>query len=224
MVVGQAAGKGCFLTVLFIIIMVAALFMLSYLLIFMNPNLDKLKDQSHCSLTGHSFTNLYDGPVTRNGGGWVLQVQAVSGPRLGLKDLIVAVRSPATGIDPSQVWKLNVKGTGNRSPDLSYEGQSSRWYLRAFNSTAVPLRFADGTVPKALNDTTAPGLRDDQLPTVEGTVLFYKDTDLDGNLSLHDKVMVYKDVNADGKVELRPGTLIELQTVDGKLVASAKLM
>jgi hypothetical protein len=221
MVVGQAAGNGRFLTVLFIVLMVAALFILSYLFIFMNPGLDKLKDQPHCSLTGHSFVNPYDGPVTRNGGGWALQVQDVTGPRLGLNDLIVAVKSPAGA--PSQVWKLNVKGTGNRSPDLSYDGQSSRWYLKAFNGTAVPLRFADGTVPKALNGTTAPGLRDDQLLTVEGTVLFYKDTDLNGNLSLGDKIMVYKDVDADGKVELGPGTLIELQTVDGKLVASATL-
>jgi hypothetical protein len=224
MVVGQAMGKGRFLTVLFIIIMVAALFILSYFFIFMNPNLDRLNDQPHCRLTGHSFVNPYNGPVTQNGGGWALQIQDVTGPRLGLTDLIIAVKSPAAAGAPSQVWKLNVKGTGNRSPDLSYEGQSSRWYLRAYNRTVTPLHFADGTVPKALNDTTAASLRDDQLLTVEGVVLFYTDSDLDGNLSLGDKTMVYKDINADGQVELRSGTLIELQTVGGKLVASATLM
>lgn len=219
---GPAGKKGRLLPVLAIVLATVSLFTLSYVLIFMNPNIDRLKDEPLCALSGLSFLNPYEGPVTRNGGGWDIKVGGVTGPTVALEDLVLAVKSPAIGSSPAHVWKLNVRGTGTNSSDLSVNSTKAGWYLRAGNATA-PQRFANGTARQALNGTNAPLLRDDQFPTVEGAVLIYRDVDLDGKLSNGDRVLAYKDVNGDGTVELLTGTLLELQTTGGKLVASALL-
>lgn len=209
-------------TILLVLLIIVSLFMCAFVAIFLNPNLDKAKNKSTAKLAGEAFTNPYGGAVTHNSGGWALRFTSVGGPRLDLKDLIVAIKTPSTGGNPSQVWMFNVKGANNHSADLSYEASTTHWYLKAFNAT-MPLRYANGTVPIGLNNTTAPTFREDQLPTLEGAIVLYRDIDLDGNLSVRDKLTVYKDVNADGKVDLTAGTLLELQTTDGKLVSSAVL-
>ena len=199
-----------------------SLFTLSYILIFMNPAIDQLKDEPRCALSGQSFLNPNEGPVTKNGGGWDIKVGGVTGPTVALEDLVLAVRTPAIGNSPAHVWKLRVRGTGTNSSDLSVNSTKAGWYLRAGNAT-TPQRFANGTAPQPLNRTTAPSLREDQFPTLEGAVLIYRDVDLNGELSNGDRVLAYKDVDGDGTVELLTGTLLELQTTGDKLVASALL-
>jgi|GEM_PF-4043251 len=219
---GRARTDPRLWTVLLVVLIVVSLFLCAFIAFFLNPSLDKAKYNPVAKITGESFTNPYGSAVTRNSGGWALGLSSVGGPRLDLKDLVVAIKTPTSGSTPSQVWKLNVKGGGNHSADLSYEGLSTRWYLKTCNSTAS-LRYANGTVPVTLNSTTAPALREDQFSTVEGAVVIFRDIDLDGNLSVQDKLMVYKDANGDGTVDLVSGTLLELQTLDGKLVSSAVL-
>jgi hypothetical protein len=209
-------------TILLILLILVCLFLCSFVAFFLNPNLDKATNKPTAKLAGETFSNPYGSAVTRNSGGWALRFTSVGGPRLDLKDLIVALKTPSKGGTPSHVWMLYVKGTSNHSADLSYEGRTTHWYLKAYNTT-MPLRYANGTVPTGLNKTTAPDLREDQLTTVEGAVILYRDNDLDGNLSVQDKITIYKDVNADGTVDLPSGTLLELQTTDGKLVSSAIL-
>jgi len=219
---GLAEKKGRLLPVLTIVLAIISLFLVSYVLIFMNPNIDQLKDEPRCGLSGQSFLNPNEGPVTKNGGGWDIKVRAVTGPTVALEDLVLAVKTPAVGSSPAQVWKLKVRGTGTNSSDLSVNSTKAGWYLRAGNIT-TPLRFANGTTARPLNSTTAPFLRDDQFPTVEGAVLIYRDVDLDGKLSNGDRVLAYKDVDGSGTAELLAGTLLEIQTTNGKLVASALL-
>ena len=210
-------------TVLLIVLIIVCLFMCSFVAFFQNPIINKSKDLTTAKIAGETFYNPNGNAVTKNSGGWALRFTSVGGPRLDLKDLVLALKTPSSGTTPSHVWFFHVKGTGNHSADLSYEGRTFRWDLKAFNSTTVPLRYINNTVAVGLNTTTAKNLRADQFSTVEGAVAFYDDVDLDGNLSINDKITIYKDVNADGIVELTSGTLLELQTLDGKLVSSAIL-
>jgi hypothetical protein len=209
-------------TTLLVLLIIVSLFMCAFVAIFMNPILDKAKNMPTARLAGETFSNPYGSAITHNSGGWALRFTSVGGPRLDLKDLVVALKTQSSGGKPSHVWMLQVKGAGNHSADLSYEGSTTHWYLRAYN-TNMPLHYANGTAPVGLNSTTASNLREDQLSTLEGAVVLYRDIDLDGNLSLQDKLTVYKDVNSDGEVDLTAGTLLELQTKDGKLVSSAIL-
>jgi hypothetical protein len=209
-------------TILLVLLIIVCLFMCSFVAFFLNPNIDKAVKKPTAKLAGETFSNPYGGAVTHNSGGWALRFTSVGGPRLDLKDLIVALKTPSKSGTPSHVWMLNVKGPGNHSADLSYEGSTTHWYIKSYNTT-TPLRYANGTIPVGLNNTTAPNFREDQFTTLEGAVILFRDTDLDGNLSVQDKITIYKDVNADGTGDLPSGTLLELQTTDGKLVSSAIL-
>ena len=205
------------------LLVVVSIFLCAIMAFFFNPRLDQMRNNPSARLTGHSFSNLYEGALTRNGGGWDLDVRVVTGPKVSLRDLVIVVKAPASSGGNATVWRFSVKGSGTNASDLSYEGSTSHSYIRAYNRTAVPLRFANGSVPEALDQTTAPGLTDGTVTTVEGAIMVFRDTDLNGNLTDGDKVTVFRDIDADGVVELGTGTLLELQTVDGKLISSAIL-
>ena len=205
------------------LLVVVSIFLCAIMAFFFNPRLDQMSNNPSAKLTGHSFSNPYEGGLTRNGGGWGLEVHVVTGPKVPLKDLVLAVKAPASSGMSATVWRFSVKGSGTNASDLSYEGATSRSYIRAYNMTDVPLRFANGSVPEALDLATAPSLIDSTVTTVEGAIMVFRDTDLNGNLTDGDKVTVFRDIDADGTVELGSGTIIQLQTADGKLIASAVL-
>lgn len=219
MATAQAGRKRNLLPAITMVLVIAALFVVSYVLVFMNPNLIDLQNQPRTGLTGHSFLNPVEGPVTRNGGGWDITVNTVTGPDVPLEELVIAVKAPADGASVAQVWKLLVKGPGANASALSANG----WSLRAGGRTNASFRYANGSVPVLLNTTTAASLREDQFHTVEGAVLIFYDPDFDGKLSNGDRILAYKDVNGDGAVELRKGTQLQVQTTGGKLVAAAQL-
>jgi len=165
------------------------------------------------SLLPTPFTNPYDGSGTTNGGGWTVQVAAISSSKTLLSEVTVSVLS--NGVTVAKLTSVSTT-----SASLSYTSSSMEWFL--LKSSGGTLKFMDSSTAKNLDTTTAKNVDATELQTVQGAYLVFIDNNKDGYLSAGDLVIVYSDVNADGTAEITSGCRLQL-SMTGTPIASTNL-
>jgi hypothetical protein len=162
------------------------------------------------TLIATEFQNPFEGNGTTNGGGWIVNVTALSGPRVKWSTVIVALKEPSgMSID-------SFDGVSEENSDIhsTKKGASLKWYLR---KTGDPSFMDNGNRSSSFEN-----LGEDEFETMENTSMLVVDKDLDDKLGPGDFVVVFKDHDADGVDDITKGAIIDFKISAG-MIGSAYL-
>ena len=136
---------------------------------------------------------------TVNGGGWQVQVMAISGTAK-LSSVTVNIKSSGTTLK-------SLSAVSTSKSDLSYTVATMDWYLLKGGGS---LKFVDSSTVKNLDSSTAKDLGAGEFETVQGSTLVVIDTDGSGTLSAADLVYVYSDTDGSGSSDIESGDQLVL--------------
>lgn len=151
------------------------------------------------------FQNPFEGNGTTNGGGWIVNVTALSGPRTKWSKVIVTLKEPSwmpiDSFDGVKEENSDFYSTGSEVP--------LKWYLRKKGDPY----FMDDSVRSSSLDN----MREDGFKTLENASMLVVDKDSDGKLSVGDMVVVFRDHDGDGVDDIMDGANIGLEINHGKI-------
>jgi hypothetical protein len=168
------------------------------------------------SMVSQSFTNPNEGSGTKNGGGWHLNINVVTGDKAKLSGITVSVQRNGLAL-------ATMSSISTTSSSLSYTASgvgSMQWYM--LKSPGATPKFMNSGTAVNLDTTTAKDLNANGYPTVQGAYFIFIDVNGNSYLDAGDTIFVYSDVNADGSKEITSGCTVQL-SMTGATIASTNL-
>lgn len=153
------------------------------------------------SISAKTFSNPQD-PVTRNGGGWTVEVVSVKSGTLNIADMTVNVKGSSGA---------NLGSLVGATPTLKDTSGTVDYYL--FSEALATCDYWSGAAVTA--DCT--GATGNEFNTMENATIVLLDNDASGTLTASDTVLVFKDTNGDGTNDISSQSVVELKAATTKV-------
>jgi hypothetical protein len=210
------------LSIIVIIVTVGSVFFCAFTTIFLDPDTKDAHKVPKAGLEPVRFTNIYDGKVTTNEGGWDLRANSVSGPLVPLAHLTIVIdRRCGAGGTTDIVFQTD--GVGPGMANVSHQGAMTHWYQ--YSTPGRTPRYVEGGSAKDLNESTAPDLgpTSEEFKTLENTTIIVIDVDGNGYLTVNDRIYVFSDIDADGDVDIKADQCIVLKDEKDRVLVKKEL-